>query len=133
VCSSHLVPSPSTITEHVIDTTEAQMCAAIAEKKKEAVVSSISPLIQRTSNCGCHLHWMISSELQHAGTTLKLSSPSFTKDSAEMPSPGCKTSYAPRLSYPIHLCFLFKVLDVRSDQIHTGSIMISFFIHILFI
>jgi hypothetical protein len=37
------------------------------------------------------------------------------------------------VSHPIHLHFSSKVLDVRSDQICTGSVMISFFIHILFI
>jgi len=38
------------------------------------------------------------------------------------------------LSYPIHLRFSSKVPDTRSDpQIHTGSVTISFFIHILFI
>jgi hypothetical protein len=37
------------------------------------------------------------------------------------------------MSYPIHLHFSSEVLDVRSDQIHTGSVTISFFIHILFI
>jgi hypothetical protein len=37
------------------------------------------------------------------------------------------------VSYPIYSRFSSKVPDTRSDQIHTGSIMISFFIHILFI
>jgi hypothetical protein len=37
------------------------------------------------------------------------------------------------VSYPIHSRFSSEVLDVRSDQIRTGSVTISFFIHILFI